>query len=377
MHALLHKVEGKVKGAIDWKNTNVALIGTDIDKKCRLEASNGEPAWKNAGKKGGVEAWRVNQFKLEAVPNNEIGSFYDGDSYIVLNTVQTGQNFKWDIYFWLGKETTQDEAGTAAYKTVELDDHLGTAPTQHREVQEHESVEFLQLWEKKGGIRIMHGGYATGFHHVEPTKYQPRLMHVRGTTVKNMRVTEVEINAKNLNSSDCFVLDTGLIIYQFNGRLSKPLERNRASQVSRSINDERPQAKVHVSEEGSADLEPFWKFFGGKQPIPQEGEPEVTSRAVMATLYQVETKHGKHSFDKLADGFIKKSQLEANQTYIIDIGDQVFVWVGQQAPADSRKYALQTGLDFINANNISLETSIARVPQGREPPSFSDVLAKG
>jgi hypothetical protein len=43
-------------------------------------------------------------------------------------------NFVHDIFFWLGKDTSQDEAGVAAFKTVELDEGLGGGPVQYREV---------------------------------------------------------------------------------------------------------------------------------------------------------------------------------------------------------------------------------------------------
>lgn len=42
----------------------------------------------------------------------------------------------------------QDEYGTAAYKTVELDTYLGDKPIQHREVEGYESDLFKSYFPK-------------------------------------------------------------------------------------------------------------------------------------------------------------------------------------------------------------------------------------
>jgi gelsolin len=75
------------------------------------------------------------------------GKFYNGDSYIILNTYKEEDSdaLLYDVHFWIGKYSTQDEYGTAAYKTVELDTLLDDKPVQHREVQGHEVRGFLVM----------------------------------------------------------------------------------------------------------------------------------------------------------------------------------------------------------------------------------------
>jgi hypothetical protein len=40
-------------------------------------------------------------------PKEDYGSFYQGDSYIVLRTYMEKNKFLYDIFFWLGTDTTQ------------------------------------------------------------------------------------------------------------------------------------------------------------------------------------------------------------------------------------------------------------------------------
>lgn len=118
-----------------------------------------DAAFNDVGKAVGTEAWRIEAMK--PVKLEFTGKLYSGDSYIFLHTKKKGlvppslllcvvmhrlmlllfcmcsNNFVHDIFFWLGKDTSQDEAGVAAFKTVELDEGLGGGPVQYREVSEN------------------------------------------------------------------------------------------------------------------------------------------------------------------------------------------------------------------------------------------------
>ncbi|VDK62275.1 unnamed protein product [Anisakis simplex] len=121
----------------------------------------------------------------------------------------------------------QDERGTAAIKTVEIDDSFGGVPVQYREVQDHESSLFLSYF--KDGIKYLKGGAESGFRPVKDQyeNWKPRLFHCKGK--RNVRCTEVECNWKELNLGDVFILDCGLQIYVWMPPESGRLERIKVS----------------------------------------------------------------------------------------------------------------------------------------------------
>ena len=190
---------------ISWKESNLALIGSELDKKIKQAAAGGEEAWKVIGEAAGTEVWRIEQFKVVPWPDERKGEFHTGDSYIVLHswTVPGEEKLNHDIYIWIGSESSQDEYGTAAYKMVEADDSTGGAAVQHREVQGRESFKFKRLFD--GPLKYLEGGVESGFNHVEPTKETPHMYKVKGTE-KAMSLTQVKLSKGSLNKGDSFIV---------------------------------------------------------------------------------------------------------------------------------------------------------------------------
>jgi len=358
---------------INLEETNVAGIGSDLDKKIRQAAATTEKAWTDAGKKVGLQIWRIEKFQVKSWPKDQYGTFYSGDSYIVLNTYNKKDSdaLAWDVHFWLGEYTTQDEAGTAAYKTVELDDLLNGAPIQHREVMGHESTMFLTYFNNQ--IKLLDGGVETGFKHVEPEKYNPRLLWLKGK--KKVRVTQVDLKRESLNGGDVFVLDGGLKIWQFNGSKAGPMEKMKGAQLCRALDDERKgKPTVTVLEESNADDAEFWKHLGGKGAIKsaaEGGNDDEEEKKGVKKLFRLSDASGKLEFTEVGSGAsVKRNLLDSNDVFILDTGAEVFAWIGKGASPDEKAKALQFAQDYLKKYNRPAYTPICRILQGGENEVF-------
>ena len=78
-------------------------------------------------------------------------------------------------------------------------------------------------------------------------KYDARLLQCKGA--RTVRVSEVPLSNKSLNSGDVFILDLGLSIYVFNAPGANRMERAKGTEVANQINsDERSgRAKVCIT----------------------------------------------------------------------------------------------------------------------------------
>jgi len=359
------------KQVFDLASSNVAGLGGKENRELKAQAAKSEKAWEGAGKAVGTQIWRIESFKVVHWPKDQYGKFFSGDSYIILHTYKKTPDsaaLAYNVHFWLGATTSQDEMGTAAYKTVELDDLLGDVPVQYREVQGSESETFMAIFKNK--ITIMEGGVDSGFKHVKPDDYKPKLMHLKGK--KTVRVTQVPLKSDSLNEGDVFILDGGLKIWQWNGSKAAIAEKRKAQEVLNGLKEERngkPKSKIIDSNEDDAE---FWELMGGKGKIHPE-IPDEEKKEAVKSIWKLSDASGKLTVEEVASGKgnIKKSHLKSEDVFFLDNGNTMYVWVGKGTSKDEKAYAIQYATDFLKASSRPMNTPILRVMEGNETVSFN------
>ena len=339
-------------------------------------------AFDSAGQEPGLEIWRIEDFEAVPFDQSQYGKFHVGDSYLVLKTYLKGSKLSHDLHFWLGEEASQDEYGTAAFKAVELDDHLGGGPVQHREVQDHESSLFGSYF--KSGVKYLPGGVKSGFTHVDPEAVEKRLFMVKGK--RNIKVKQVDLGISSLNKTDCFILDCGkgqdIFVYMPEG--SSRMERFKGTQAANAIRDEdhSGEGEVKIIDAFSEESLLFFKALGdggSSQDVAESStEADDAIEPKSAVLYKVsanadgEVEIAVMGEKPLGKDMLDQDGLASEDCFVLDSGttNGIFVWIGKESSKEERIQAMKSAESFLAQNELPKWTKIVRIVQNAETATF-------
>jgi len=358
----------------DWKDSNMALFGTDVEKGVKKDSANEEKAWHGCGQKVGLKIWRINKFKIEDWPEEDYGKFFEGDSYIVLNTYKKSEDNEalyYDLHFWIGRYSTQDEYGTAAYKTVELDTFLDDKPVQHREVQAHESKLFKSYFKS---MTTMKGGADTGFKRVPIEAYVPRLLRFQKTGRKIV-MTELAKKRENLNEGDVFILDLGNQLVQWNGSSCNQMEKYEAAQEMNRLKTSRlnkGDIQTRIYEQGDlSEGHRFYQHFDKEDDDDNDENDDDDDQEELEgglNLVKVSDEDGSIGMEEVP---VDERALSPSDVYLIHKKEQLYVWCGLDASIDERRNAFSYAHNYLQSKNCPY-LGITVCTQGEEPSDFKE-----
>ncbi|XP_019364042.1 PREDICTED: adseverin [Gavialis gangeticus] len=309
---------------------------------------------------GKVEIWRVESSGRIPVDPETYGEFYGGDCYIILYTYPKGQI----IYTWQGTHATKDELTASAFLTVQLDRALDGRPVQIRVTQGKEPAHLLSLFKNKPLIVYKDGTSKKGGQKpASPT----RLFQIRKNLASTTRIIEVDVDATSLNSNDVFVLklptNSG---YTWVGKGASKEEEKGAQYVASVL-----KCQMARIDEGKEPAE-FWKALGGKKQYQTSTQLLTESEDHPPRLYGCSNKTGRFIIEEVPGEFTQ-DDLAEDDVMLLDVWDQVFIWIGKDANETERNESLKSAKRYIETDPSGRDkgTPIITVKQGLEPSTFT------
>uniref|UniRef100_A0AAY4CLY5 HP domain-containing protein n=1 Tax=Denticeps clupeoides TaxID=299321 RepID=A0AAY4CLY5_9TELE len=316
--------------------------------------------------------------EMVLVPEKSHGNFFEGDCYVVLSTKTVGSSLSYNIHYWIGSESSQDEQGAAAVYTIQLDDFLGSSPVQHREVQGYESDTFRGYF--KQALIYKKGGVASGMKHVETNSYEvQRLLHVKGR--RRVVAREVEMSWQSFNLGDVFLLDTGKTIIQWNGPESNTQERMKGMILAKDIRDRERGGRAEIGViEGDAEanssllMEALTTILGERTINLPCGSTDDNSNIIS----RVSDADGSMKVTEVATRPLVQDLLSHDDCYILDQGGvKVFVWKGKRANKAEKQAAMARALvGFIQMKGYPHNTNVEAVNDGAESALFKQLFQR-
>ncbi|KAK6491155.1 adseverin-like [Huso huso] len=308
---------------------------------------------------GKTEIWRVESNGRTPVDPSTYGQFYGGDCYIILYTYKNGQI----IYTWQGSSATRDELTASAFMTVQLDRSLGGHAVQVRVSQGKEPPHLLSLFQDKPLIVYKNGtSRKEGQAPAPPT----RLFQVRRNLETITRISEVDLDAKSLNSNDAYVLKLKNTGYIWVGKGASGEEEKGANYLTEVLH-----FKANRLVEGEEPAE-FWDALGGKKGYQTSVLLESKTMEHPPRLYACSNKTGRFTIEEVPGEFTQ-DDLAEDDVMLLDVWDQVFIWIGKDANEVEKTESIKSAKRYIQTDPSRRDegTPVVIVKQAHEPPTFT------
>ncbi|KAJ6716039.1 VILLIN-1 [Salix koriyanagi] len=218
------------------------------------------------------------------------------------------------------------------------------------------------------------------------------LFRVQGISPENMQAIQVNQVSNSLNSSYCYILQTGTSIFTWIGNLSSTVDHALLDRMLELINP--TWQPISVREGSEPDI--FWNALGGKTEYPRQKElkqhvedPRLftltcADGANCCQIFFLMVVIGSYAawLDFVAGNFKVKEiynfaqdDLTTEDVLILNCHEEIHVWIGSHSNIKSKQQAILLGMKFLQTDplveGLSSETPIYVVTEGREPPFFT------
>uniref|UniRef100_A0A6B2KXS3 HP domain-containing protein n=1 Tax=Arcella intermedia TaxID=1963864 RepID=A0A6B2KXS3_9EUKA len=307
--------------------------------------------------------WRIEGFERKLIPEEKLGEFHSGESYIVLYRYEWKNKLAGLIYYWQGRNSTTIDQGTAALITRDLNTELQkksqlAATKDMRVTQNLEPQHFIKIF--KNSLLIHKGKESDAV-----TPETVRLYEIVGST-SGIKFIEVNCTTRALKSHAHFLVQTqdADFIWRGTNTLNPELLDS-----SKDISLKKRNREAIIINEGEEPAT-FWNYFPkGREPYPNLLNPKLFVPRLFHYL----------STNVLEEVVIYcQDDLNREDVYILDCYSAVFVWQNKTILSDEKelKTVLELAKEYIEVAPDGRDKKncvLYYTPggQGREPLAFT------
>lgn len=331
--------------------------------------------------------WKVEEDRMEVVPKEDFGRFYDDCCYIIYAACPLGSFVNQDtisreakpnvvlerfIHFWLGENVNTQKKSNIALKVMELDSYFSNICTEYRESQDNESVRFMSYFKK--GIIIYSGA-------LDLSSETCRLFQVRGR--QWLSCVEMDsIDWHHFSSQYIMILNTDEKTFVWIGRASNVGDRREALEIAQRIRNSKSLSDLVIVDDGyeqslKEEDKAIWNTFLPRNSrvvnqVAQNDKPESTS----FKLYKCGYKGAKYFIDQVTSVIPSQIDLgDSTSVYILNgFSLGVWMWIGKNVPKLENVEAIRNGRGFIKKKKYPSSTLLIRVVEGHEPVEFTHLF---